>query len=299
MQNTYSTEIKRDVFEKYRELFRSNGFEEIPPKSPYQEWIMKSQSATITLYSSGKMVIQGRDISSVKTLMFGDTDFDSKFTPHIGADETGKGDYFGAMVCASVYVDDELRLFLEDLGVMDSKKIRDNKIVEMAAKIRPIAKYHIDIVSPLDYNNEYKKVGNVAVILSRSHSRCFEALLDSLAGDGIDCKKIVIDQFSQRKDRILNELGPLAKQKEVEQFHKAESDIAVAAASILARDRFIELSAEMCDKWGVDFPKGATDVINTGKHFVDAYGVDKLQEVAKLSFRTTEQVLDRNQIDLF
>ena len=115
--------------------------------------------------------------------------------------------------------------------------------------------------------------------------------LNDLNKKGIDCKHVVIDQFSSRKSRVLDELGPLGKGIELEQFHKGESDIAVAAASVLARGIFLEEMEKMRNTYYFNFPKGASHVIPQAKEFVSKHGVSELEKVAKISFKTTKSVM--------
>ena len=114
--------------------------------------------------------------------------------------------------------------------------------------------------------------------------------LEDLKNKNIPCESVVIDQFASSKSRILNEVGQLGIKLNVNQFHKGESDIAVAAASIIARGIFLEEFKKMNEEYGFSFPKGASDVINSGIEFVQKYGREELRKVAKVSFRTSQKI---------
>jgi ribonuclease HIII len=122
-------------------------------------------------------------------------------------------------------------------------------------------------------------------------SKVIEMGLKDLKEKGIKCDHAVIDQFSSLKSRVTNELGELGKKVTLEQFHKGESDIAVAAASIIARGIFLEERVLMSKKYSFEFPKGASNVINPAKEFVKKYGQQELRRVAKIGFKTTKKVL--------
>jgi ribonuclease HIII len=115
--------------------------------------------------------------------------------------------------------------------------------------------------------------------------------LKDLQEKGIECKKVVIDQFSSKKSRVVDELGPLAKGVKFVQFHKGESDIAVAFASVIARAIFLEELGKMNEEYYFTFPKGASNVITAAREFVKKNGVDELEKVAKTSFKTTKKVI--------
>ena len=115
--------------------------------------------------------------------------------------------------------------------------------------------------------------------------------LSDLKKTGIPCESIVIDQFSSSKNRILNELGEFGKKVNIKQFHKGESDIAVAAASIIARGIFLEKFENMRKEYDFHFPKGASNVIDSGISFIKKHGKEELRNVAKVGFKTTQRVL--------
>ena len=151
--------------------------------------------------------------------------------------------------------------------------------------------YYPSIVSPEEYNRLVKEIGNVAILLAKQHSKVIEMALEDLKEKKIKCQKVVIDQFSSKQNRVKDELGTLGKGVEFEQYHKGESDIAVACASVLARGIFLEEMEEMSEKYYFRFPKGASNVIPSAKEFIAKHGMDELSKVAKVSFKTTRDLV--------
>ena len=204
----------------------------------------------------------------------------------IGSDEAGKGDYFGPLVVASVLVDDTIAPSLEELGVKDSKRLSDNSVRELAAKINKMCLCSVVTIGPKRYNELYNEIRNLNRLLAWGHSRAIENILNTE-----ECDYALADQFGDEKF-ILNALMEKGKRIEVKQKIRAESDMGVAAASILARAEFLRQLAMLSAKYGMNFPKGAPPaVIETGKEFTKKYGKERLNEVAKIHFKTTKLVL--------
>ena len=207
-------------------------------------------------------------------------------TRWIGTDEAGKGDYFGPLVVAGVVADEDIARSFEELGVRDSKRLSDSSVKDLAAKIKKTAPFSIVAIGPEKYNELYHDIGNLNRLLAWGHSRVMENILKTE-----QCDYVLADKFGDEKF-IIRALMEKGKKIQVIQRVEAESDIAVAAASILARAEFIQRLAALSLKYGVDFPKGASpSVIETGRKFVQRYGTNRLNEVAKTHFKTTKQVL--------
>ncbi len=210
----------------------------------------------------------------------------SKPVRWIGSDEAGKGDYFGPLVIAGVLVDNTIVKSLEELGVKDSKRLSDNSVKELANKIKKMCLCSVVTIGPTKYNELYNKIRNLNRLLAWGHSRAIENILDRE-----ECDYALADQFGDEKF-IIAALMEKGKGIKVKQEIRAESDIGVAAASILARAEFVHRLAMQSVKYGMDFPKGASPaVIETGKEFVRRYGKERLKEVAKIHFKTTKSVL--------
>lgn len=274
-------------------------------------------TATIVSYSSGKCVLQGTApawqsvfdaLDVVLSPLGGLGRSDSKEIssptaatvdpnePHIGTDEAGKGDYFGPLVCAAVYVDEGLANELKAMGVRDSKALSDRRVKELAEAIKSVAdgRYAITPINPPKFNELYgqfsKEKKNLNSLLAWGHARSIDRLLSAPAGRGMKPRYVLVDQFADARhveERTRRAGIP------IHQRPKAEDDIAVAAASILARDAFLNWLAQWSGRAGLNLPKGASQqVIDAGKEFVRRWGRRHLGDVVKLSFRTTTKVLE-------
>ena len=204
----------------------------------------------------------------------------------IGVDESGKGDYFGPLVIAGVFTDEQTSKILEEAGVTDSKKINDKRIEELAELIKDICPYDIVVITNEKYNELYESIKNLNRLLAWGHARVIENLLEL-----VDCDHALSDQFG-RPELIQNALMAKGRQIHLEQRTKAEENIAVAAASILARNEFVAGIRDLESQYQAEFPKGAsTQVINAAQNFVKRYGKDAIKEVAKVHFKITNHCI--------
>lgn len=209
----------------------------------------------------------------------------------IGTDESGKGDFFGPLVAAAVRVDNVIADQLAGIGVKDSKLLSDVKARAIAARIREICvDGYVELeITPPRYNALYKQLKsegkNLNHLLAWAHARALEDLLGKAA-----CRFAIADKFADEKF-IQSRLMANGRKVVLVQTPKAERNIAVAAASILARDRFLARMDDLSNKLGIVFPKGASQqVIEVGKQFVSKFGRDRLADVAKIHFKTAEEL---------
>jgi ribonuclease HIII len=203
----------------------------------------------------------------------------------IGVDESGKGDYFGPLVVAGVFINNSSRKELENMGVIDSKKLSDEKIHHLAQKIKLICEYSTVVIGNTRYNVLYDKINNLNNILAWGHARTIENILEK-----VSCHSALSDQFGN-ESLIKQSLMEKGRNINLFQMPKAESNLAVAAASILARDEYVNRLRKLSNKYKVELPKGASNLtIQTAKKFVDQYGVGELKNVAKLHFKTTKNI---------
>ncbi|MGR7908544.1 ribonuclease HIII [Lysinibacillus capsici] len=205
----------------------------------------------------------------------------------IGTDESGKGDFFGPLVIAGVYVNKNNLELLRDLGVTDSKKLSDKKIADLATKIKQICPYNIVVIGNKKYNELYEKFNNLNKLLAWGHARAIENLLENN-----DCQYALSDQFG---DKELINKALLSKGKTITLFQrpKAEEIISVAAASIIARNEYVNRLIKLSYKYKLELPKGAsTKTIQIAKQFVSLYGKAELENVAKLHFKTIQHLED-------
>ena len=260
------------------------------------------EDCQIVLYKSGKCLVQGKGaadwISFVlepqvlleARLGYEDVLNPEANAPHMGVDESGKGDFFGPLVIAAAYVDEVIAKDLKAMNVRDSKTITTDKAMQdMAKKIRARLGDRFVVVSigPAAYNRLYDKMGSVNRILAWGHAKAIENLLEKVP----NCPRALSDQFGpeQQIQRALQQKGRKIK---LEQRHKAESDVAVAAASILARSAFLSAMAKLGEAHGVALPKGASDKVKAAAaELVKKNGGAIFLETAKCHFKTTDDVL--------
>lgn len=205
----------------------------------------------------------------------------------IGIDESGKGDYFGPLVIAAVFVDATTQGELRLMEVRDSKKISDGRVLEMAPDIKTICPHSVIAIGPQKYNELYVKIKNLNRLLAWGHAKALETLLEQ----GISCQRAISDQFGHER-LILNALQEKGQKIALEQRPKAESDLAVAAASILARAEFLIRLKRLSSEVGTTLPKGASPAVElAAKMVIKKHGQERLGSVAKLHFKTTTAVL--------
>lgn len=292
--------ISSDKFNRFREYLEQNGY--VFEDRPYQQFMAKKPGTVVNLYTSGKVVFGGTDQTERKRVEECLDSFEAaevsktvkEYAPievsgtRIGTDEVGKGDYFGPLVIGGVIADEAQVKQLQALGVKDSKALSDTTIKNLAVKIRRVLKdsqWQVIVIGPLRYNMLRKEMGNVNGILGWGHARAIENLLAS----NPKCPTAVADQFGDQS-YIEKALMRQGKQVDLIQTPKAEREVTVAAASILARSEFIDRMREMSESFGLQFPKGSTDVIATAEQFVLTHGSRALLNVAKVHFSITEKI---------
>lgn len=214
--------------------------------------------------------------------------------PYIGTDESGKGDYFGPLVIAGVYATPDQEAALKAFGVQDSKALTDGRIHTIASQIRStVGESSIAVIelTPKRYNelyDQFKAQGkNLNHMLAWGHAAMIETLLEN----NPTCQLAIADQFGS-EHYIQSQLKTLGKQIKLHQTPKAEANIAVAAASIIARECFVSLLKELGKPFGITLPLGAGDqTLRVARQFVAQHGANQLKLVAKLHFKTTQAVL--------
>jgi ribonuclease HIII len=209
------------------------------------------------------------------------------FQPRIGSDESGKGDYYGPLVIAAVYVDERTEHILIESGVRDSKKIADSRILSLADGIKRLCPYSIIQFSPPQYNDLYNEVRNLNNLLALGHAQALENVLEK-----VTCELAVADQFGD-KSYLQNALLEKGKKIKLDQHPRAEDDIAVAAASVLARAAFIQEIDQLSRQLKITLPKGSSDskIVGIGREIVAKSGQTTLEKIAKLHFKTTQAIL--------
>ncbi|OQB00980.1 MAG: Ribonuclease HIII [Chloroflexi bacterium ADurb.Bin222] len=205
--------------------------------------------------------------------------------PRIGTDEAGKGDYFGDLVVAGVYLDAAMELLAAEMGVRDSKKLTDVRARGLARELRAVFPHEIVRISPTKYNDLYEKMGNLNRLLAWAHARVIENLLPRTGAS-----LVVADQFGNAAV-LESALLRGGRRVRLVQIPKGERDLAVASASIVARAAFLKRLETLSHEAGLELPKGATHVLPTARALYEKGGLLLLRRVAKLHFRTTAQVV--------
>ena len=261
---------------------------------PHAAFSARTAEVVATLYRSGKLVIQGADPESFAArFLEGAAAAAASAAPAaaaprpaeetLGSDESGKGDYFGPLVVAAVRLEPELASRLDAREVRDCKTMSDESVLRVAGVLRRTVPFAVARLDPPAYNAEHARLKNLNPLLAGLHAQA----IGELARPGL---RVVVDQFAN--ERVLasavSKLGV-----RLEQRPRAESsEIAVAAASVIAREEFLRALAELSETWGVDLAKGAgppTD--RAARRFVALHGEAHLGAVAKLHFRTTAKIL--------
>lgn len=289
-------EIKQKMIEYYKDKCRDKVI-------PYVVFQAQDEDTVITMYESGKVMFQGTS-ADVDAAMWGVALENTKEAKEekkkvnqkyyhcnaVGSDEVGTGDYFGPIVVTACYVTKEDIPFLEELGVGDSKKIDDSKILKMAPQIAKRVKYRSVILTNKEYNEKYNKDVNMNKIKAILHNRVLYQLVQE---EKPKYDYIIVDEFAReaRYYEYIKEQNFI--QRDITFLTKAE-DIspAVGCASIISRYLFLKEFDKLCDNLHIPLPKGAgKDVDEIGEEVVEKYGEDKLKEIAKVNFKNTDRIL--------
>ena len=289
-------EIKEKMIEYYKDKKRDKVI-------PYVVFQAQDEDTVITMYESGKVMFQGVS-ADVDAAMWGvaleNTNEKKEEKKKInkmyyeasavGSDEVGTGDYFGPIVVTACFVDKEMLEKLEKLGVGDSKKIEDEKILKIAPEIAKIVKYKSVILKNPEYNEKYNKDINMNKIKAILHNKVLFQLVNE---EKPKYDYIIVDEFA-RENRYYEYLnGQSNIQRGITFLTKAE-DIspAVGCASIISRYIFLKEFDKLSDSIHIPLPKGAgKDVDTVGEEIVEKYGKEKLNEIAKVNFKNTDRIL--------
>ncbi len=269
---------------------------------PYARFAAEKDECTVVFYESGKLVVQGKGTQEfieftleseiLKEARLGyEAVLNPDLTlPRLGVDESGKGDFFGPLCVAGVYVNESVVKAWQDAGVRDSKAIgSDRRIAELAKLIRetPGCVFSVVPIGNKAYNRLYRSMKSVNRLLAWGHARVIENLMLQRHRMNPLPVRAISDQFAQDKATVAKALMSLGREIELVQRHKAEADLAVAAASILARDEFVSRLAKLEQEFGLKLPKGASAAVDAAaKEYIAKHGAAKLAAVAKLHFRT-------------
>jgi ribonuclease HIII len=298
--NSYTQPLTPEQVKLLRALLNELGFEFSPKQ--YTLFFAQKNKLSVAVYEKGpKVLVQGKGVEEFvqfelepkilgeAKLGYEEVHSPKMFEPHFGVDESGKGDFFGPLVIAGVYVDLAIARKLLDAGVQDSKRIgSDARIRALAQTIRKTSGGLSEtvLIGPERYNELYEKFGNLNRLLGWGHARVIENLLAKKP----DCPRSLSDQFADARV-IEQSLLRHGRKIDIEQRPRAESDIAVAAASILAREAFIDWLERRSKTLGLRLQRGASgEVKETAKKLVEKGGPQILRELAKVHFRTAHEI---------
>ena len=297
--NSYTHPLTKEQATKLRALLEELGFEFSPKQ--WTIFFAQKNKLSVAVYEKGpKVLVQGRGVEEFvqfelepkilgeAKLGYEEVHSPEMFQPHFGVDESGKGDFFGPLVIAGVYVDPGIARKFLDAGVVDSKRIgSDARIRTLADMIRKSSLGLVEtvLIGPAKYNELYEKFGNLNRLLGWGHARVIENLLARKPG----CLRSLSDQFADA-GVIRASLLKHGRKIAIEQRPRAESDIAVAAASIVARESFINWLDRKSKELGLRLQRGVSPgVKESARKLVEMNGPGALREVAKVHFRTAHE----------
>ena len=315
-QQTIVFKISDNLKDKVIEFYKDRALEKHPPYSVFQ---VKDYDCVITLYESGKLMFQGigadieasywmeeerilnkRDLQSElkaeqdkkdkKAEELNDDRFKNIST--IGSDEVGTGDYFGPIIVTASFVDIKKKSFLYELGVRDSKKITDEKIIAIAPTLIKEFPHVTYILTPSDYNR--LGITNMNKVKAILHNKVLYALKEK----NYNYDKIVVDQFCYPVKYYEHIKATPNKVTNITfTTHAEDKCLSVAVSSIISRYIFIKEMEKLTKEMNMNIPKGAgTNVDEVGVKIVKQYGINKLNELAKLNFKNTEKIKEFLQI---
>lgn len=299
--SSYTSALAEQGVARLREVLERDGFEFA--SKPHARFAARKGKLSVTVYEKGpKVLVQGNgtedfvrftlepEVLGEARLGYEEVHDPQMFAPHFGIDESGKGDFFGPLVIAGVYVDARSARSLLDAGITDSKRVTsDARVRKLAETIRttPGVVHEVLLISPTRYNEMYSSFRNLNELLAWGHARVIARLSELAPG----CPRALSDQFA-RKDILERALRARGLTLTLEQRVRGEADIAVAAASLLARERFINWLRDASTAATVVLPPGASPAVKEAARLLIAtHGVEMLGKVAKLHFKTAAEVL--------
>lgn len=296
---SYVCTVTEEQAEQLRLLLDGRGWKF--SEQPYARWKAVLEKTNVVAYNSGKLTVQGGGTEDFVTFLlepeilhtftFGyeEEPAEEAVDPHGGVDESGKGDFFGPLCIAGVYADEVTGPKLRAIGCCDSKLIKSSKkIMELSAGIREIAGngWTAVVIGPESYNRLYAKFGNLNRLLAWGHARVIENLLEKVP----DCPRMLSDKFADER-LIRRALLTRGREIRLDQRTKAESDVAVAAASILSREQFLRGMAKLEAEFGIELPRGAGPQVKAaGRSLMERFGASVFERCAKTHFKTWNEL---------
>jgi ribonuclease HIII len=316
-QITKSLEIGKLNLDKAKAFLLENGASVLADKNPYMYKKLKMGSVIVSMYSSGKVVVQGNEegaVSSIESriLSGGDGEQVSKGKKNllsnkptilkktvslqnsnvifvegmIGADETGKGEYFGPLVTGACFVPKQYADEIISAGICDSKKIKNEKIFEYEKLIKDRCVCAVTRVNNSDFNLQMRETGNISEVLASAHVKSITEVIEAQSKkqktQNEEITQILIDKFTKIESRVHSKFKidiPVIMEE------KGEKYLSVACASVIARAEYLRAWAEIESKYG-KLPKGYQGLTHFVNGFINQYGKEAWDEIAKTSYST-------------
>jgi len=269
---------------------------------PYAQFAAEKEKTNFVFYESGKLVVQGKgtqefiefvlepEILKEARLGYEAVLNPELLAPRLGVDESGKGDFFGPLCVAGVYINEAVVSAWKNSGIRDSKNISSDRRIKELAELIQSTPGCVTSVVPIGneaYNRLYVKMRSVNTLLAWGHARVIENLMGQNHRMTPPPVRAISDQFAASKETVSKALMSLGREIELVQKHRAEEDLAVAAASILARHEFVSRLGALEKLYEMGLPKGASAAVDAAaKAFIARHGVENLPKVAKMHFRT-------------
>jgi len=297
---SYTCKLSESQSAELRDWLTGHGykFREVP----YARFAAEKEKTNLVYYESGKLVVQGKgtqefiefvlepEILKEARLGYESVLNPELLLPRLGVDESGKGDFFGPLCVAAVYVNESVIHSWKDSGIRDSKNISSDKRIKELAELIRRTPGCVTTVVPIGneaYNRLYAKMRSVNTMLAWGHARVIENLMALKHQMNPSPVRAISDQFAANKETVAKALMSLGRTIELVQKHRAEEDTAVAAASIVARHEFVTRLGSLEKQYGMAFPKGASAAVDAAaKEFIAKQGAEMLPKVAKMHFRT-------------
>ncbi|CAH0346278.1 ribonuclease HIII [Bacillus sp. CECT 9360] len=297
--------LSSSKIEEMKKHYAASLVEKKPPGSVFAA---KPANCMITAYKSGKVLFQGAasvveagkwsapassankvKVSSVKTHRYSPPANIGELSV-VGSDEVGTGDYFGPMTVVAVYAKKEHIPLLKELGVKDSKNLKDKQIIEIATQIKHVVPFSLLVCDNLKYNTMQAKGMSQGKLKALLHNQAIKHVIDKISPEVPEA--VLIDQFAQ-PDIFFNYLKgqELFKSDSIYLSTKAEGiHVGVAAASILARYAFVKHFETLSEKAGFTIPKGAGPAVDeAAARLIHEKGISALNEFTKVHFANTEK----------
>ena len=302
---SHTATLQPDQAQRLEAHLQSGGYQ--LREVPYARISGVKKDLNVTLYLSGKLVVQGKgtrefiefvlepEVLGTATLGYETLLDPSLLDPRIGVDESGKGDFFGPLCVAAVYVNAAVLEAWKTMGIRDSKSVgSDAQIIRLNRVIRETPGCQVSVIAIGNeaYNRLHTRHGSVNTVLAWGHARAIENLLERGALLNPPPVRAISDQFASSKSTVEKALMTLGKGLQLVQRHRAEEDLAVAAASIVARNEYLVRMKQLEKECAMPLPRGASAAVEeAAKSVVARFGPEILPKVSKMHFRTRYRVL--------